>query len=117
MKKLGRTHRPFYRICAMDSRAPRDGRALEELGHYDPMVPETDARVVLNRERVDYWLSVGALPTDKVKILIKKYGTGGTHLKQQEEALARLQQRGYGQTPAPKKAKPAQEAVAEGSEG
>ena len=75
MKKLGRTHRPFYRICAMDSRAPRDGRALEELGHYDPMVPETDARVVLNRERVDYWLSVGALPTDKVKILIKKYGT------------------------------------------
>lgn len=115
MKKLGRTHRPFYRICAMDSRAPRDGRALEELGHYDPMVPETDARVVLNRERVDYWLSVGAQPTDKVKVLIKKYGTGDTHLKQQEEALARLQQRGYGQ--APKKAKPAQEAAAEGSEG
>ena len=124
MKKLGRTHRPFYRICAMDSRAPRDGRALEELGHYDPMVPETDARVVLNRERVDYWLSVGALPTDKVKILIKKYGTGGTHLKQQEEALARLQQRGYGQRPVARQAKPQaedaaqpQEAAAEGSEG
>jgi len=117
MKKLGRTHRPFYRICAMDSRAPRDGRALEELGTYDPMVPETDARVVLNRERVDYWLSVGAQPTEKVKVLIKKYGTGGTHLKQQEEALARLQQRGYGQPPVAKKAKPAQAAAAEGSEG
>jgi small subunit ribosomal protein S16 len=117
MKKLGRTHRPFYRICAMDSRAPRDGRALEELGTYDPMVPETDARVVLNRERVDYWLSVGAQPTEKVKVLIKKYGTGGTHLKQQEEALARLKQRGYGQPPVAKKAKPAPAAAAEGSEG
>jgi len=108
MKKLGRTHRPFYRICAMDSRAPRDGRALEELGTYDPLVPETDARVVLNRERVDYWLSVGAQPTEKVKILIKKYGTNGTHLKQQEEALERLRQRGYGQPPVQQKAKPAQ---------
>ena len=44
MKKLGRKHRPFFRICAVDSRAPRDGRVLEELGTYDPMIPETDAR-------------------------------------------------------------------------
>ena len=44
MKQMGRRHRPFYRICAMDIRAPRDGRILEELGTYDPMVPLTDAR-------------------------------------------------------------------------
>jgi small subunit ribosomal protein S16 len=90
MKKMGRRHRPFFRICAVDSRAPRDGRVIEELGHYDPMVPETDARVVLNGERVDYWLGVGAQPSDKVQVLIKKYGTNGTHLEQQRQALERV---------------------------
>ena len=90
MKKLGRRHRPFYRICAMDSRTPRDGRVLEELGTYDPMVPETDARAVLNGERINYWLGVGAQPSDKVGVLIKKYGAEGTHVEQQQAALARL---------------------------
>jgi len=52
MKKFGRRHRPFYRICAMDSRCARDGRVLEELGTYDPLVPETDARAILNKERI-----------------------------------------------------------------
>ena len=90
MKKMGRTHRPFFRVCAMDARSPRDGRVIEELGIYDPMVPETDARAILKGERIDYWLSVGAQPTRKVGTLIKKYGTNGTHLTAQEEALARL---------------------------
>jgi small subunit ribosomal protein S16 len=95
MKQMGRRHRPFYRICAMDQRTPRDGRVLEELGTHDPMVPEADARTVLNGERIDYWLSVGAQPSDKVKVLIKKYGSRGTHLGQQQAALDRLaQQRG-----------------------
>lgn len=91
MKRLGRTHRPFYRICAMDAHAPRDGRVIEELGYYDPMVKETDARAVLNGERIDYWLGVGALPSDKVSILIKKYGSKGTHLDAQKAAMERLQ--------------------------
>jgi len=95
MKQMGRRHRPFYRICAVDQRAPRDGRVLEELGTYDPMVPDTDARAVLNGERVDYWLSVGAQPSEKVQVLIHKYGSRGTHLGQQQAALDRLaQQRG-----------------------
>lgn len=72
MKRLGRTHRPFYRICAMDSREKRNGKAIEELGTYDPMVREKADRVKLNMERVDYWLSVGAQPTEKVAVLIKK---------------------------------------------
>jgi small subunit ribosomal protein S16 len=92
MKQLGRKHRPFFRICAMDIRRPRNGRVLEELGTYDPMVPETDARAVLKAERVKYWLSVGAQPSDKVGVLIKKYGAEGTHLDQQRLALARLAQ-------------------------
>ncbi|HBO42712.1 MAG TPA: 30S ribosomal protein S16 [Planctomycetaceae bacterium] len=90
MKKFGRRHRPFFRICAIDQRAPRNGRVLEELGTYDPMVAETDARAKLDGERVRYWLGVGAQPSDKVGVLIKKYGPDGTHLKQQAEALQRL---------------------------
>jgi small subunit ribosomal protein S16 len=90
MKQFGRKHRPYYRICAMDIRRPRDGRVLEELGTYDPMVPETDARAVLNGERIAYWLSVGAQPSDKVRVLIKKYGAEGTHKAVQQTALQRL---------------------------
>ena len=92
MKKLGRRHRPFFRICAIDGRKPRDGRVLEELGTYDPMVPDLDARAVLNGERINYWLGVGAQPSDNVKVLIKKYGLEGTHVQQQRAALDRLAQ-------------------------
>ncbi|MDO5566242.1 MAG: 30S ribosomal protein S16 [Planctomycetia bacterium] len=90
LKMFGRKHRPFFRLCAMDIRAPRDGRVLEELGYYDPMVPETDARVVLNAERIDYWLSVGAQPSSKAEVLIKKYGTNGTHLEAQKAAIEKV---------------------------
>jgi small subunit ribosomal protein S16 len=90
MKKLGRSHQAFFRICAVDKRAPRDGRVLEELGTYDPRVPETDARAILNKERVDYWLGVGAQPSDNVAVLIKKYGTNGTHEVAQKSALEKL---------------------------
>lgn len=90
LKKLGRKHRPFFRLCAVDIRSPRDGRVLEELGIYDPMVPETDARAILNGERIDYWVSVGARPSDKAAVLIKKYGTNGTNLEAQKAALEKL---------------------------
>jgi len=90
MKKMGRKHRPFFRICAVDSRNPRDGRVLEELGTYDPMVNETDARALLKPERINYWLGVGAQPSDKVRTLIKKYGAAGTHAEQQRAARERL---------------------------
>lgn len=115
MKQFGRKHRPYYRICAMDIRRPRDGRVLEELGTYDPLVPETDARAVLNGERIAYWLSVGAQPSDKVRVLIKKYGAGGTHATAQLAALDRLAQARRRPEPpplmprAPKPAKPAGE--------
>ena len=90
LKKMGRSHRPFFRVCATDVRAPRDGRVIEQLGTYDPMVPETDARAILNGERIQYWLGVGAQPTPKVGTLIKKYGKDGTHLEAQAEAISRL---------------------------
>ncbi|REK17795.1 MAG: 30S ribosomal protein S16 [Planctomycetota bacterium] len=90
MKKLGRTHRPYFRICAVDGRRPRDGRVLEELGTYDPMIRDVDARARLNNERISYWLGVGAQPSDKVKVLIKKYGPEGSHSEAQAAALERL---------------------------
>ncbi len=90
MKKMGRRHRPFYRICATDARSPRDGRVLEELGTYDPSISDVDARVTLNGQRVDYWLSVGAQPSEKVGVLIKKYGTAGTRLQQNKAAREKL---------------------------
>jgi small subunit ribosomal protein S16 len=74
MKSFGRRHRPFYRICAMDARSPRDGRAIEELGHYDPMVRNVEARTVLNVNRIRYWLSVGAQPSEKVQALLNRHG-------------------------------------------
>ncbi len=92
MKKFGRLRRPFYRICAVDKRAPRNGRVIEELGTYDPMVPEVDARVVLKNDRIAYWLGVGAQPSDKVGVLIKKYGPEGTHLEKQASAMEQLSQ-------------------------
>lgn len=116
MKRMGRTHRPFYRICATDSRSPRDGRVIEELGFYDPMVKETDARAILNGERVDYWLGVGAQPSDKVKVLIKKYGSKGTHLEAQKTALARLQVRPTAPPPVPIELPKKKEPVAASSE-
>lgn len=111
MKKMGRTHAPFYRICAVDARRPRDGRVLEELGYYDPMVPETDARAILKGDRVNYWVGVGAQPSDKVAVLIKKYGAEGTHLEAQKAALERLGRRKQyvASAVAPKPVAPAQE--------
>jgi small subunit ribosomal protein S16 len=90
MKRFGRKNRPFYRLCAVDQRNPRDGRVLEELGHYDPMCKEVDARAILKGERIEYWMSVGAQPSENATVLIKKYGTNGSHLAQQQEALGRL---------------------------
>jgi len=72
MKKLGRKHRPFYRICVMDSRAPRDGKAIEEIGTYDPMVRDKSQRVTIKMDRVEHWVSVGAQPSEKVAVLIRK---------------------------------------------
>ncbi len=120
MKKMGRTHRPFYRICVMDARSPRDGKAIEEIGFYDPFIPNTDARVRLDLERVKYWLSVGAQPTPKVGVLIRKYGPDGTHLEQQAAALEKLNMPKV-VPPAPKpvdlEAKTEQSAEGEGEEG
>ena len=74
LKKMGRKNRPFYRVVAADARSKRSGKEIEVLGHYDPLVAEKDKQVVLNRDRVQYWLSVGAQPTDTVAGMLKRAG-------------------------------------------
>jgi len=73
MKKMGRTHRHYFRIVAIDHRQPRDGRVIEELGSYDPHVKNKEDRVKLIPARIKYWQSVGAKPSEQVQVFINKY--------------------------------------------
>lgn len=75
MKRLGRKHRPFFRICVMPQFKHREAPPIEEVGTYDPMVADKAARVKMNLERIDYWISVGAQPSEAVAALIKKVKT------------------------------------------
>ena len=75
MKRFGRKNRPFYRVCVIDRRKARDGKPIEEVGTYDPMVYDKAKRVTLNLERIEYWMSVGAQPSEHVATLIKKVKT------------------------------------------
>jgi small subunit ribosomal protein S16 len=79
---MGRKHRPYYRIVAIDSRQPRDGRVLEELGTYDPMIKVKENRVTLLPDRVKHWISKGALASEKCTVLFDKF------MKKAEEKAA-----------------------------
>ncbi len=73
LKRVGAKKRPYYRIVVMDSRTPRDGRAIEEVGYFHPIEAE-DKQVVLKEERIKDWFKKGARPTDTVKRLLNKKG-------------------------------------------
>ncbi|HAH64249.1 MAG TPA: 30S ribosomal protein S16 [Rhizobiales bacterium] len=66
LARAGAKKRPYYRIVVADSRCPRDGRYIEKIGTYDPLLPKGSERVKLVEERVKHWLGVGAQPTDRV---------------------------------------------------
>ena len=87
LKRVGRSGAPAYRLVVMDSRTRRDGRPVEELGFYDPI----SKNYKFDIPKIEKWIGVGAKPTEKVKVLIDKYGPEGTHLEAQAEAFARLQ--------------------------
>jgi len=72
LKRMGRRHKASYRLVAVDVRRSRDGRVLEELGHYDPCNKNPAMRCSPKMERIDYWLSVGAQPSETVAELLKK---------------------------------------------
>ena len=71
LRRMGAKKAPYYRIVVADSRSPRDGRFIEELGVYDPMA-EGESKLRVDTERVKYWISQGAQPTDTVRGLLKK---------------------------------------------
>ena len=73
MKQMGRTHRHYYRIVAIDARQPRDGKVIEELGTYDPHVPDKNASVTLLPARIKYWQSVGAKASEHCAAIFKKH--------------------------------------------
>ncbi|MBN2455636.1 MAG: 30S ribosomal protein S16 [Sedimentisphaerales bacterium] len=89
MARIGRRHRPFFRINAIESRAPRDGRILEKLGHYDPIEKDPAKQVVLNRERVQYWLDKGAIPSDTISQILLRQGIKHKYAEQKAVKMAR----------------------------
>ncbi|WP_197917452.1 30S ribosomal protein S16 [Thiosulfatihalobacter marinus] len=96
----GSKKRPFYRVVAADSRMPRDGRFIEKLGTYNPLLPkDSEDRIKLDMERVQYWLGQGAQPTDRVARFLEASG-----------ALTKSERNN------PKKAEPGQKAKARAEE-
>jgi small subunit ribosomal protein S16 len=74
LKRTGRKNRAFYRIGAFHHTARRDGRPVEDLGWYDPLVEDRDKSFEINEERAKYWLSVGAKASDTVRSMLKRRG-------------------------------------------
>lgn len=72
LKRIGAKKNPFYRIVVADSRSPRDGRFIEEIGTYDPQ--KTESKAVIDQEKAKQWIGNGAQPTDTVRALLKKEG-------------------------------------------
>ncbi len=123
----GSKKRPFYAIVAADSRMPRDGRFIEKLGTYNPMLPkDSEERVKMNMERVKYWLGEGAQPTDRVSRMLEaagelpkkdrsnlKKGTPGKAAQARAEEKAAKAAAAAEAANAPAEEAPAEEAAAE----
>ncbi|PWL41572.1 MAG: 30S ribosomal protein S16 [Bacillota bacterium] len=72
LKRMGAKKAPFYRVVVADSRTPRDGRFIEEIGYYNPLTDPTDIKIDV--ERAQYWVKNGAQPSDTVRAILKKSG-------------------------------------------
>lgn len=87
LKRMGNAHRPFYRIGVVDERKKRDGALIEEVGHFNPVEKDEAKQLTVKKDRVAYWLSVGARPSDTVATLLKRVGLepkSGTKLAAQK---------------------------------
>ena len=100
LRRTGKKKQPYYRVVVADSRSPRDGRFIENVGHYNPNT--TPAQVELNQERVLYWLKNGAMPSDTVRSLLSKQGVLA-QLAQELPGHALLRGRGHATAPASRK--------------
>lgn len=84
LRRMGAKKRPFYRVVVADTRSPRDGRFVEEIGYYDPL--KKPSQVKIDRERALYWLKAGAQPTETVSTLLKRAGIAPGRQKVDEGA-------------------------------
>lgn len=131
LSRGGRKHRPFYRIVVADKRMPRDGRYIERLGTYNPLLANDDEqRVVLNKERIEYWLGQGAVPSKRVQLFLAKEGMADKpeiretpkksapsektqeRIREKEEKKAAAAEAAKAEAEAPKEEAPAEEAAA-----
>ncbi|MBN2591134.1 MAG: 30S ribosomal protein S16 [Sedimentisphaerales bacterium] len=92
MTRIGRRHRPFFRINAIESRSPRDGRVIEKLGQYDPIEKDVEKQIILNKERIEYWLSKGAIPSDTVSQILLRNGIKTKHAEQKAARLKKARE-------------------------
>ncbi|KAF0091360.1 MAG: small subunit ribosomal protein S16 [Fusobacteria bacterium] len=74
LRRMGAKKAPFYRVVVADTRSPRDGKSIEEIGYYNPIAKKDDISLKINEERALYWLSTGAQPSETVKALLRKAG-------------------------------------------
>lgn len=81
LKRMGRKNHAFYRLNAIDSRSPRDGRVIEELGFFDPHLKDLAKQFVVKLDRCRYWLDTGAIPSETVSSLLKKSGVEHKQLR------------------------------------
>ena len=105
LKRLGRANGAFFRLNAIDSRSPRDGRVIEELGYYDPRNKDQAKQFVAKLDRCRYWLDVGAVPSETVSSLLKKQGVEHKSLRLPKPGKPKV-------APAPAGEKPAEGAAA-----
>lgn len=92
MTRMGRRHRPFFRINAVESQTPRDGRILEKLGHYDPIEKNAEKQLVLDLERIKFWMGQGAVPSDTVAEILVKQGVACPQLAAKQARRDRARQ-------------------------
>ena len=84
LRRMGAKKAPYYRIVVADSKSPRDGRCIEEIGSYNPLISPSEIKVDIERAR--YWVKNGAQPTDTVRALLKKAEAGAAAAAAQEPA-------------------------------
>ena len=112
LRRVGNRNRPVYRVVVADQRSPRDGKFIEEIGTYNPLQKDNNFR--LDLERVDYWLGVGAQPSDTVASFIKKAREAGDAAPAEEAADESAP--AAEAAPAPAEEAPAAEAIEEAPE-
>ena len=76
LTRAGRRNRPYYRVAVMDTRTRRDGRCIEVLGTYDPLIADMEASFTIDKDRTEYWLSQGALPSHAVLSFLRRNQIG-----------------------------------------